>query len=329
MMTFQRFSLVFSLVCLVVPAQAHNKKDTNLSQVTLDRLSRVERRIVTLEKQAFHGNPVVNKLNSDIQNSNNGNLLGGQESKPEGPTSSYQTAADMVARIQYLEASLQQATGKAEELEHKVRLLDQRLQSFATDTDARMKFLESPVGHGVKDAPQKSLPKPPCSPGLSVKAPSIPAPKYTPEKPCANDAAATKPANQPDPDKTVKEQYEKARALLYKGQYGEAAKQFEAFMKEYPQSSYTPNAQYWLAETHFVRGDFKKAAATFAQGYEKFPHTPKAPDFLLKLGMSLGALGQNGDACTTYMKLRRTFPNATSNITAAANREVKKLKCQK
>ena len=52
------------------------------------------------------------------------------------------------------------------------------------------------------------------------------------------------------------------------------------------------NAQYWLGETHYVRRDYKAAATAFLNGYTTFENSPKAPDSLLKLGMTLVVMGE-------------------------------------
>ena len=70
------------------------------------------------------------------------------------------------------------------------------------------------------------------------------------------------------------------------------------------------NAWYWLGETHYARRDYERAAVAFARGYRGFPAGRKAPDNLLKLGMSWAALGQTEDACATFAKLRNEHGDA-------------------
>ena len=69
---------------------------------------------------------------------------------------------------------------------------------------------------------------------------------------------------------------------------------------ERPQDYLAGNAQYWMGETYYVRGRYQDAAVTFAEGYQKYPTNSKAPDNLLKLGMSLGQLGKKADACVAF-----------------------------
>ena len=74
----------------------------------------------------------------------------------------------------------------------------------------------------------------------------------------------------------------------------------EAFIQQFPNDQLAGNAQYWLGETYYVRKRYNDAATAFAFGYQKYPKSGKGADDLLKLGMSLGSLGQKQDACSAF-----------------------------
>ena len=69
-----------------------------------------------------------------------------------------------------------------------------------------------------------------------------------------------------------------------------------------------------LGETYYVRKQYKNAADAFLEGYRKYSGSDKAPDTLLKLGMSLAELGQNDAACSTLKELKDKFPDAPESI---------------
>ena len=83
---------------------------------------------------------------------------------------------------------------------------------------------------------------------------------------------------------------------------------FRAFVEAHPANDLAGNAQYWLAETYYVRNDYETAAREFLEGYQRYPESPKAPDFLLKLGVTLSAMGQRAEACSTLEELSAKFP---------------------
>ena len=55
---------------------------------------------------------------------------------------------------------------------------------------------------------------------------------------------------------------------------------------------------------------YREAGKEFNSGYRAYPKSGKAPDSLLRLGMSLTALGQREAACAVYGELAKRYPNA-------------------
>ena len=85
------------------------------------------------------------------------------------------------------------------------------------------------------------------------------------------------------------------------------------FLREYPKDALSGNAQYWLGQTYYARGNYADATRTFLEGMSKYPESPKAPAYLLKVGMSLNLLGEKKDACEVYRELNARFPNSSEN----------------
>ena len=109
--------------------------------------------------------------------------------------------------------------------------------------------------------------------------------------------------------------YEAALEMLQAGDLGAAQQEFTSFVDDYPDDPLAPNAAYWLAETHYVQRDYQTAAALFARNYRTYgENAAKAPDNLLKLGMSLALAGDADRACQTYGELERRHANAPAPI---------------
>ena len=95
----------------------------------------------------------------------------------------------------------------------------------------------------------------------------------------------------------------------------------------YPNDKLAGNAQYWLGEMHYARGDYKGAADAYLKGYKTYQKSDKAPDTLLKLGMSLAALGQKQKACSTFGELDAKYPKAPEAVRAQAKSERARAGC--
>jgi len=177
------------------------------------------------------------------------------------------------------------------------------------------------------------VPGAPGSPATASAPAGTPAPQTPPAQPAA---AAPAPAPAPQqaaapvrilPPGTPRARYRFAYSLLRQADYDKAATAFEEFLGAHPSDNLAVNARYWLGETHYVRGDYRTAANEFLTGFQKNPKGSKAPDSLLKLGMSLIRLEQNKEACATFDKLSADFPELPGNIQKVLTRERARAEC--
>ncbi|MDP1701057.1 MAG: tol-pal system protein YbgF [Aestuariivirga sp.] len=120
--------------------------------------------------------------------------------------------------------------------------------------------------------------------------------------------------------------YERSNESLLRRQFGDAEAGFSSFVSKYPEHSLAGSAQYWLGETYYAQGDFRQAAQNFLQGYKGYPKSRRAPDSLLKLGISLNKLGQKQQACAAFGAIGGEFPNAVA-AKKRAQAESKRASC--
>ena len=136
------------------------------------------------------------------------------------------------------------------------------------------------------------------------------------------DLALNPPTPPPTPPGAVDVGYEGAQRLLQAGRWTEAQQAFQAFLDKNPKDPRAANAAYWLGETYYVSKDYQNAAAVFARNYKTYgADSQKAPDNLLKLGMSLSALGQKDKACVAFAELTKRHPNAPTPVKQTLARE--------
>lgn len=140
--------------------------------------------------------------------------------------------------------------------------------------------------------------------------------------PAAPSARAKLPAG------STQERYNYAYKLLVQSDYADAEAAFREFLGAHPQDPLAGNAQYWLGETYYVRQQYEPAAQAFLQGYQGYGKSAKAPDSLLKLGMSLAAMKKNPEACAALGQLAKDFPNAPQHVKDAATRERGRIGCK-
>ncbi|WP_395458333.1 tol-pal system protein YbgF [Azospirillum melinis] len=231
-------------------------------------------------------------------------------------------AADFEIRLQNLERTIQDLTGKYEESSYQVTQLRERLEKVNSDVDFRLKELEKgggtaggAMGGAMSDAA-------PTKPSKAAAAASNSDDKKA-DKP-AQTAAANPPSTAGlSPEK----QYEQAFELLRNSDYDRAEKALQEFIVKNKSHAYAGNAQYWLGESYYVRNKFPEAAQAFAEVLSKYRTNPKAADSLLKLGMTLQQMNKKSDACTAFGQLLTKFPEASASVKRRADTERKRINC--
>lgn len=253
-------------------------------------------------------------------------------------------AARMEVRLGEFDSQLRALTGQIEELRHAMAALSLRLEKLVEDVEFRMRDLAAGSPPGGTGPPR--LAAAPAG-GEAVEVSGLPgqAPAsgllgtISPADLAAiNPDGAAAPGTMPGaaeagprepvlPEGTVKEQYAAAFALLRQGDYARAEQAFSEFIERHRGDSLAGNAQYWLGETFYVRRDYDRAAATFLGVMQDFPDSAKQPDSMLKLGMSLSAIGQKEEACATFAALTEKFSSASAMTLRRSRSESRRAGC--
>ncbi len=296
-------------------------------QELINRIDRLQRELVTLQRAYYQGKtPPATSAPAAAQ-----------ARPPAARGFDRRLAARLEIRLTQLETEIRKLTGRAEELQHAVGQFDSRFSKLVSDVDLRLRALE-PAGTAGATASAKPAPgvTPPPPASVATRRPRInPAPDAPPQTlgtvtGRSSDQTAAAPAVQPTlPAGTPKQQYDHAISLMLNEQnFGGAERALTAFIERHSEHKLAGNAYYWLGETFYVRKDFRQAAFTFADGYQRFPKSRKAPDSLLKLGMSLGQLGQVKEACTAFARLLNNFPGLGDTLKSRIQRQRQRHQCR-
>jgi len=122
-----------------------------------------------------------------------------------------------------------------------------------------------------------------------------------------------------EPTAAEQQAYDQAFRALRETRYADAAEGFDAFLRDHPQSTYSPNALYWLGEVYYVTRDFETALAQFERLQETYPDSSKKPDALLKIGFSHYELGNWDRARAALEQVIADYPG-TNYSRLAENR---------
>ncbi|GJD36251.1 tol-pal system protein YbgF [Methylobacterium aerolatum] len=136
----------------------------------------------------------------------------------------------------------------------------------------------------------------------------------------ADSIAAIRPGDA-EPD------YDAAVELVRAKQYEQAEMSLRQFIQSHPRDGRVAGATYWLGESYLARGRTREAAEQFLKVSTDYARSSQAPEAMLKLGVSLNALGAKEQACATLAELERKFPNAGANVRQNVTREQKRARC--
>ncbi len=121
--------------------------------------------------------------------------------------------------------------------------------------------------------------------------------------------------------------YDAAVELFRARQYEQAEMGLRQFIQSHPRDNRVAGATYWLGESYLARGRNREAAEQFLKVSTDYARSAQAPDAMLKLGVTLAALGAREQACATLAELDRKFPNAGTGVRQGVAREQKRVRC--
>jgi len=330
--------LIVALTFSVGTLSAQAEPDSVDTRALYNRLEKIERDLIDVQRQTY-------QASGQASGQAGAQLSGGAGFGPDP-----QSAADLSLRLQSVETSLRDLTGQLEKLTYDQTQTQSQFRQFAEDVEFRFQELRGAGGasSGVAGASSGApLLTPPASAGSQISSAAaatvgtlgqVPASALPQDRPndgtrvSINDASRLPAGSYPPAagtggDRGPEDAYEAAINQLKRGQFDVAEADFSNFLQRYPTHNLAGNAQYWLGETFYVRGAYRQAAEAFLNGYSTYASSPKAPDSLLKLGMTLAALGQQEQACATLGELNRRFPSATQAVKQRAQLERTRAGC--
>ena len=234
-------------------------------------------------------------------------------------------------KLNEIEDQFRELTNKFEEVNFKLDKLSSRVTKIQSDTQLRFSDIENSnteIKKTKKNLPGSAKPQDfGANPGYSVS--------NLPEKQEINSIESartviTEEFEKKDsllPDKAPEEQYKFAVSFMKIGDYETAEFALKEFIDKNKDHDLAGNAQYWYGETYRIRQLYSDAATAYLDGYQNYPKSKKAPDNLLKLGITMVQLGEKDEGCKMISGLKKEYPKASKSVLQKAQYEQKKFKC--
>ncbi|MGA0055403.1 MAG: tol-pal system protein YbgF [Steroidobacteraceae bacterium] len=198
-----------------------------------------------------------------------------------------QTLIEMSQRLEAQAAELRELRGALESAQNENQQLRKQLADVAADFDRRLVELErrpvTPIAQPIE-----------AGAGASV----------------SSEAVNSSAPNSSAPNPSAEALYSSAFDALKAARYPEAIDGMKAFLVAHPQHPLADNAQYWLGQTYYLSRDYQRAVEAFSAVGSRSPDRSKAPDALLKKGLSEIELKRVDDARRSFGELLQRYPES-------------------
>ena len=295
-------------------------------QAAIEQINIISKDLKTLEKAVYKSSDAIN-LSSSNQNINEDIM------------------AKHLLKLNDIENQFRELTNRFEEINFKMDKLSKRVTKIQSDTQMRISDLEQ----DNSSQNNKAKKKPPSDRNLKEQKVALNSatpqdfgalPGYQkkdlPEKQQVNsvETAGTVVTSQAErsesllPNKPPKDQYDFAINFMKIGDYETAEFALKEFIEKNKDHDLAGSAQYWYGETFRIRQLYSDAASAYLDGYQNYPKSKKAPDNLLKLGITMVQLGEKDQGCKMIAGIKKQYPNAKQSVIQKAQYEQKKFKCK-
>mgnify|MGYP001203427318 FL=1 len=312
----QQFFIIISLIFFINPVTAEDE-EIYLKAIS-DQIQVITKDLKTLEKAVYQKSDIVSSKTS-------------KSISADGLNEDIMTKH--LLKLNEIEDQFRELTNRFEEVNFKLDKLSTRVTKIQSDNQLRFSDLEtgtiSPTSKKQKVLPGSSKPQD-FGAAPAYKTSNLP------DKQSINsiESAKTVIAEEPEkrdsllPNKPVAEQYEFAVSFMKIGDYETAEFALKEFIEKHKDHDLAGSAQYWYGETFRIRQLYSDAATAYLDGYQNYPKSKKAPDNLLKLGITMVQLGEKDQGCKMISGIKKEYPKANKSVLQKAQYEQKKFKCK-
>ena len=307
------FLIISSLIFVTSFLKA--EEDDIVLQAIADQIQVLTKDLKTIEKAVYQKADIIASNSSSMQSSGlNEDIL-----------------TKHLLKLNDIENQFRELTNKFEEVNFKLDKLSTRVTKIQSDTQLRFSDIEnsdSKIEKRKTNLPGTAKPQDfGANPGYSVA--------NLPEKQEIKSIETTQTVIAEEfekkesllPNKPPEDQYEFAVSFMKIGDYETAEFALKEFIDKNKAHSLAGNAQYWYGETFRIRQLYSDAATAYLDGYQNYPKSKKAPDNLLKLGITMVQLGEKDQGCKMISGLKKEYPKASKSVLQKAQYEQKKFKC--
>ena len=211
--------------------------------------------------------------------------------------------ADLLLQLENLQSEMRILSTGIEEYKELLKRPSQEIDRVREEMEARLRSLEEKKKNQeekVKELEDRLKEPGGKTPGSSSK--QVESEKLT----AAKDVSAELKGISAGMGDLYKDAYE----TFYKGDLEGARRKFEAFLKQYPNTELSDNAQFWIGETYYLKKDYERAILEYEKAIVKYPEGDKIPAALFKQALAFFELGDKANARNLLRRVIEKYPRS-------------------
>jgi len=224
---------------------------------------------------------------------------------------------DLSLRFENLQSEVQALSTNVEEYKELLKRPSKEADRFREETEGRLKALEErrkAQEEKIKELEDRLKAPEPKTPGPSSK--SMDSEKWASNREVLSELKGVSPG--------MGDFYRDAYETFHKGDLEGARRKFEAFLKQYPNTELSGNAQFWIGETYYLKKDYEKAILEYEKAIAKYPEGDKIPAAIFKQALAFLELGDKTNAKNLLKRVIEKYP--LSDQAALAKKKLETLK---
>jgi tol-pal system protein YbgF len=232
-------------------------------------------------------------------------------------TETQRVQADLRLRLENLQSEMRILSTGVEEYKEFLKKPSREIDRVKGDMEGRLRTLEERdkgIEEKRKALEEKMKETGDRLKGLEVKMTELTSKTVELASKLAEAEKATQtkepPAEVKGVSTSVGDLYKDAYETFQKGNLEAARRKFEAFLKQYPNTELSDNAQFWIGETYYLKKDFEKAILEYEKAIVKYPEGDKIPAALFKQALAFLELGDKTNARNLLKRVTERYPQS-------------------
>lgn len=238
---------------------------------------------------------------------------------------------DSTYRIGQLEERIRLLNGQLEEMNFMMLQMQEQIRQMQQDNEFRFQELEGGGGNRTQVTPGSQSNQDQASVDTTGQqqnsSGSLGTITFDQNGEMVDDNAGTQDQTTALQISEPEQLYQVAYEFVLSGDYPQAESAFGTYIARYPNGPQIADAYFWLGESQYSLGAYHDAAKTLLTAHKQYPGAAKAPEMLLKLGMSLAALDNRDTACATYREVLTRYPQSSDAVKNKVAVEQSRMSC--